>query len=85
MDQNKAKTPIGAFMDLAKEEIGNCIAAITQENGIPADLTVYILDSIRADYEKAKAQYYVNNFAEVQEPEPREEIVDEYGKHTNDT
>lgn len=67
-------------MDLAKEEIGNCIATITQENGIPADLTVYILDSIRADYEKAKAQYYVNNFAAVQEPEPGKEIMHESGK-----
>lgn len=80
MEQNNKKTPIGAFMDLAKEEIGNCIAAITQENGIPADLTVYILDSIRADYEKAKAQYYVNNFAAVQEPDPGKEIMHEGGK-----
>ncbi|WP_095171005.1 MULTISPECIES: hypothetical protein [Blautia] len=80
MEQNNKKTPIGAFMDLAKEEIGNCIATITRENGIPADLTVYILDSIRADYEKAKAQYYVNNFAAVQEPEPRKEIMHEGGK-----
>lgn len=47
-------TPIGMMLDQAKEEIGTLIRSIMKSNRIPADLMIYVLDSLGSELCKEK-------------------------------
>lgn len=47
-------TPIGMMLDQAKEEIGIFIRSIMESNRIPADLMIYVLDSLENELCKEK-------------------------------
>ena len=59
------KTPIGAMMDLAKKDISTVVQNIMNNNNLPPDIMIYILESVTYDLARLRhmqdAEMYAKN------------------------
>ena len=66
---NDVMMPIGIMMDLAKKEIGGMVQSVMENNHIPPDLMIYILESIGNDLARLKnisdAEQYMTTLEEM--------------------
>lgn len=63
-----AKVPIGTMMNMAKAEVEGMVVSIMENNHIPADLMIYILDSVQSnlkDMDRIKMSEKINDLNDL--------------------
>ena len=65
----KKKVPITVLMDVAKKDVETTINAIMVNNGIPADLMVYIVESALCDLMRMRNMQAAEQSMDIHEVE----------------
>ena len=61
------KTPLGAMMDLAKKDISTLVQNIMNNNKLPPDIMIYILESVTCDLLRVKSMSDAEVYAQSEQ------------------
>lgn len=76
---NSVKTPIWTMMDMAKAEVAGFVMNIMENNRIPADAMIYVLESVQSDLKDLKANQMAERMNELNEQILKAEVKKQEG------